>query len=81
MATGGEVMAMLRPEGGWAITGDDFDGIQFIDCTPVTKNEFEEGFAAFDAWKIQQDAAKTSSKQSLLDRLGITADEAKLLLS
>jgi len=80
MATGGEVMAMLRPEGGWAITGDDFDGIQFIDCAPVTKNEFEAGFAAFDAWKAQQDAAKASSKQSLLDRLGITQEEANLLL-
>ncbi len=81
MATGGEVMSMLKPEGGWAITGDDYEGIQFIDCLPLTKNEFDAGFASFDSWKAQQDAKKAATKSALLTKLGITADEAALLLS
>lgn len=81
MATAAEVLSMLIPQGGWVVTGEDFDGIEFVSCDPITKAEFEAGFAAFDAWKNQQDQAKASEKAALLARLGITADEAKLLLS
>ncbi len=81
MATGGEVMTMLMPQGGWAITGDDYEGIQFFDCKPITKEQFTAGFAQFDAWKAQEDAKKAATKSALLTKLGITADEAALLLS
>jgi hypothetical protein len=80
MATGGEVLNMLIPTGGWAITGDNFNGIQFIEATPITKAQFEAGFAQYDAWKAQQDADKAAAKEALLAKLGITADEAQLLL-
>lgn len=81
MITGGDVLTMLLPNGGWAINGDDFEGIQFIDCEPITKKEFEAGFAKYAAWKAEQDAIAAQAKVDLLERLGITADEAKLLLS
>ena len=81
MATGADVLNMLIPTGGWIIYGNDWDGVQFIEATPITKEQFEAGFAAYDAWKSEQDAAKAADKEALLDRLGITADEAKLLLS
>jgi len=81
MATGAEVLGMLRPKGGWVITGDDFSGIQWISCDPLNQKEFEDGFPAYDAWKAEQDAAKAAEKAALLNRLGITAEEAKLLLS
>ena len=81
MATGGEVMTMLMPQGGWAITGDDYEGIQFLECEPITKAQYEAGFAKFDAWKAQEDAKKAATKSALLTKLGITADEAALLLS
>ena len=81
MATGADVLGMLIPTGGWAINGDDFDGITFIEATPITKAEFEAGFAQYDAWKAQQDATKAADKAALLARLGITAEEATLLLS
>jgi hypothetical protein len=80
MATGAEVLSMLIPTGGWVISGDDFDGIKFIEATPITKAQFEAGFAQCDAWKAEQDAAKAAAKQALLDKLGITQDEAALLL-
>jgi hypothetical protein len=82
MAKGSDVMLMLIPTGGWVITGDDFDSIQYDEgVAPITKKEFEAGFAAFDAWKIEQDQVKANTKAALLERLGITAEEAKLLLS
>lgn len=79
MATGADVLSMLRPQGGWAISGDDFATAQFLACDPVSKKEFDEGFVKFDAWKLEQETAKELKRQALLDRLGITEEEAKLL--
>lgn len=81
MAESYQVLNMLIPNGGWVQTGDDYEGIDFIDCEPITKKEYIEGFARFDAWKIKQDADKSKAKAELLVKLGITEDEAKLLLS
>jgi hypothetical protein len=81
MATGGEVLTMLCPEKEWTIYGDDFDSIQWVKGTPITKEEFEAGFAQVDAWKAQEAQKAASQKSALLAKLGITADEAKLLLS
>jgi hypothetical protein len=81
MAKGNEVLSMLIPNGGWAITGNDYEGIQFFECEPITKKQFEDGFAKYDAWKAKQDATKSAKKSALLERLGITEDEAQLLLS
>jgi hypothetical protein len=81
MTTGADVLNMLIPNGGWAIYGDDYEGIQFIECEPITKKQFTDGFAQYDAWKAEQDSVKSTAKAALLNRLGITEDEAKLLLS
>ena len=80
MAKGSDVLLMLIPTGGWAITGNEYEGIQFLECEPITKAEFEAGFAQYDAWKAEQDATKAAQRQALLTRLGITEDEARLLL-
>ena len=80
MAKGGEVLKMLIPNGGWVIQGDDYEGITFLECEPITKAEFEAGFAKVDAWKAEQEAKAATDKAALLAKLGITADEAALLL-
>jgi len=81
MADGSDVLGMLCPTGGWIIYGDDFDGITWVDERPrCTKTQFEAGFAQFDAWKAEQELTKTAKKAALLEKLGITEDEAKLLL-
>ena len=81
MATGTEVLRFLLPEGGWFIEGDKYEGIQFLECEPITKEQFTAGFAEYDAWKAQKDAEKATAKAALLTQLGITEDQAKLLLS
>ena len=81
MASGGDVLELLIPTGGWVIYGDDFDSIIYDEgVTPITKAEFEAGFGQYDALKIERDAEKATAKAELLERLGITADEAALLL-
>jgi hypothetical protein len=81
MAKSYEVLAMLRPNGGYVQDGEEFEGIQFLECEPITKAQFDAGFAQYDAWKAEQDAKAVADKATLLAKLGITADEAKLLLS
>ena len=81
MATGSNVLEMLIPQGGWIITGNEYEGIQFLECEPITKAQFTAGFAQYDAWKAEQDGKANTDKAALLAKLGITADEAKLLLS
>jgi hypothetical protein len=82
MAKSNQVLEMLIPTGGWVITGDDFNSIRYDEgVTPITKKQFEDGFAQVDALQAQEAAIQATTKSALLDRLGITADEAKLLLS
>jgi hypothetical protein len=79
MATGAEVLGMLIPTGGWVISGDNFEGIQFLEAKPITKKQFEAGFAQYDAWKAEQDAVKAQAKAALLERLGLTQEEFNTL--
>ena len=81
MAKSYEVLEMLIPTGGWRIVGDDYEGIDFVEAQPITKADFDAGFAQYDAWKAEQDAKAIADKAALLAKLGITADEAKLLLN
>jgi len=81
MATPAQVLSMLIPNGGYVQRGETFEGIEFIDCEPITKKQYTDGFAKYDAWKAAGDSAKAQAKAELLQRLGITEDEAKLLLS
>lgn len=80
MAKSHEVLQMLIPSGGWVTTSENYEDIKFMNCKPITKTEYELGFAKYDAWKAEQDAAKAAQRQAILDRLGLTAEEARLLL-
>jgi hypothetical protein len=75
-----EVLEFLIPNGGWYQVGEEYEGIQFLECEPITKKQYTDGFAKYDAFKTKQDADKASAKSALLAKLGISEDEAKLLL-
>jgi len=80
--TGADVLGMLIPNGGWYIAGDDFADIQFIECEPITKKQFEDGFAKYDAFKAEKDAAKATAKstaQAKLAALGLTVEDLQAL--
>ena len=82
MAKHYEVLGMLIPDGGYMQVGEKYEGITFLECEPITKAQFEAGFAQYDAWKAEQDAAKASAKASAeakLAALGLTSDDLKAL--
>ncbi len=78
--SGGDVLDMLIPTGGWVITADDFNSIKYDDgVEPITKAQFEAGFGQYEAWKAKQDATKAQAKATLLERLGLTQEEFNTL--
>jgi hypothetical protein len=82
MAKSYEVLGMLIPDGGYVQVGEDYEGIQFLECEPITKAEYEAGFAQYDTWKAEQEAAQATAKASAeakLIALGLTADDLKAL--
>jgi hypothetical protein len=82
MAKINEVLSMLIPEGGWAGIGETYEGIKFLECEPITKEQFEAGFAQYDAWKAEQEAAQAAAKtaaQSKLAALGLTVEDLTAL--
>lgn len=81
MAQPNDVLSMLCSGLEWTLIGDKYEDINWHGAKPaITKAQYLAGFEAFDAWKAEQDAAKASAKSALLNRLGITAEEAALLL-
>ncbi len=82
MAEINDVLGMLIPDGGYVARGTEYEGIEFIDCEPITKKQFLDGFALFDTWKAEQEAAKIAAKeaaQAKLAALGLTTDDLKAL--
>jgi hypothetical protein len=82
MAKSYEVLGILIPNGGYVQRGDTYEGIEFLECEPITKAQYEAGFAAYDALKSQQNEAKsaaTASAVAKLEAIGLTADEIAAL--
>ena len=82
MPKGREVLHYLRPDGGWFINGDTFEGIQFIDCEPITKKEFDETFAEYDNLIAEKEAdleSKKAAAKTKLTSLGLDLDDLKAL--
>jgi hypothetical protein len=83
MAKGREVLEMLIPTGGWVIYGDDFNSIIYDkSVAPITKKQFDDGFAKVAAFKAEQEAKAEAAKvdaQAKLAALGLTADDLKAL--
>jgi hypothetical protein len=82
MANAVDVLDMLRPNAIWHMQGQNYEGITFIDCEALSKEEFEAGFAKYDTWKSEQDAAKATAKtaaQAKLAALGLTVEDLQAL--
>lgn len=83
MATNYEVLAFLRPNGGYVQVGEDYEGITFEpQCEPFTKEEYEAAFDLVNSAKTQAEAeaaAKKAAAEAKLANLGLTADDLKAL--
>lgn len=73
-----EAIIRLRPTAQFMLAGDNFTDIEWLcECTKPTIKEIEAEVARLP----QIIAEKEAAKQAILDRLGITNEEAKLILS
>jgi hypothetical protein len=73
----------IRPNSEFVIYGDDLKNIQWhvLDGEVPTEEEILNAVKALKTEQTKADKAKAVAKAALLERLGITADEAILLLS
>ncbi len=73
---------MLIPQGGYILHGEEYEGITFVECEPITKAEFLAGFDKLDAWKADQEVKAAEAKASAeakLAALGLTKDDLAAL--
>jgi hypothetical protein len=65
----------------WSLNGDEYDGLNWQSDTPKpTKEELDNLWpATLEAFE-QKKSDAIAARQAILDRLGITAEEAALLL-
>lgn len=72
----------LRPTAEFSFTEDDYSTIKWdvLDGTAPTQTEIDKEIAKIKAHELNETATKAADKAALLERLGITADEAALLL-
>ena len=66
----------------WSLSGDNYGDLVWLsEGKAPTLAAIEAEIAALPAKKAQAEANKAAEKTALLAKLGITEDEAKLLLS
>ena len=70
----------IRPKSEFQLDGDELTWIDKNQTEP-TESEIEAGWIAYQAAQAAEAEAKATAKAALLERLGISEDEARLLLS
>ncbi len=73
----------LKPDSQFTYTDDDYSTIKWdvLDGNAPTQAEIDEAIEQVKADELAEAEAKAQAKAALLERLGITQDEANLLLS
>ena len=65
----------------WTLNGDDYSGLTWLSDTPMpTKEELDNLWYEVKSEIANEIKAKVNAKNDLLNRLGITVEELKLLL-
>ncbi len=66
----------------WWIAGNDYDTLEWLsDGTKPSKKTLDDLWASVQQEIADEPAANAAAKAALLDKLGITAEEARMLLS
>ena len=68
-------------DGLWTLNGDDYDGLTWLSDTPKpTQEELNNLWQATVEAVEQKKTAAIAARQAVLDRLGITSEEAQRIL-
>jgi len=78
-----KALEKLQPNAEFVITDNDLDSIQWKNLTgdAPTKAQIEKAMMDVEKEEKAEAKIKAEAKSKLLERLGITEEEAKLLLS
>ena len=73
----------LKPTAEFSYTDNDYSTIKWdvLDGDAPTQKEIDAAIKEVKADEAQAEATKATAKAALLERLGITAEEAQLLLA
>jgi hypothetical protein len=73
----------LRPTAEFSFTNEDYSTVKWdvLEGQAPTKTQIEAEIVKIKAAQASEQETKADAKAALLERLGITADEAALLLS
>lgn len=69
----------IRPSAKFVLRGDELEWLDENQTEP-TEAEIKAGWIAYQAAQKTEAATKATQRQAILDRLGLTEDEARLLL-
>ena len=70
----------IRPNAIFTLRGEEIEWLDSTQTQPTSK-EIEDALVAYKAAKEAQEAAALAKRNEILTRLGITAEEAKLILA
>ena len=72
----------LKPTAEFSYTNDDYSTVVWdvLDGDAPTKKQIDDAIKTIKAEEVKQAESNATAKAALLEKLGITADEAKLLL-
>lgn len=78
-----EAIQSLRPGKGFYMQGDDRETVVWDDnsVTTPTQQEIEAAFGALQAKKIADELSKEQTRQVILEKLGLSAEELALVIS
>jgi hypothetical protein len=78
-----KAIKLLKPEAEFSYTDNDYSTINWIvlDGDAPTQKEIDAAIKEVKANELAEAQAKAAQRQAILDRLGITAEEAQLILA
>jgi hypothetical protein len=78
-----QAIQKLKPNAEFSFTDADYSSIKWekLDGEAPTQKEIDNAIKAIKLAEINETKTKALQKSALLEKLGITEDEAKLLLS
>ena len=72
-------LMFIKPNAEFILDNDGLNWLDEVQSKP-TEKQIKDGWLAYEAAEKSKAEAKANAKSALLDRLGLTEDEAKLLL-
>jgi hypothetical protein len=75
-----KAILFIRPNAEFSVAGDELNWLDENQTEP-TQAEIAAGLIAYQAAQETEAATKVAQPQALLTRLGLTEDEARLLLA